>query len=159
MSEDAKNKKGRTRRISQIQKGTVIDHINPHVVFQVVRILDIDDNIEDTVTVGTNLKSKALKKKGIIKISNRFLTPQMVNKLSVLSPNATVSIIEDYEVKKKYNVKLPDKVEGILKCGNNNCVTNVEEIATRFMVIEKEPLTLICEYCERSFRMEDLEVL
>lgn len=159
MSEKSKNARGRTRRISQIQKGTVIDHINPHVVFQVVRILDIDDNIEDTVTVGTNLKSKALKKKGIIKISNRFLTPKMVNKLSVLSPNATVSIIEDYEVKKKFKVKLPKKIEEILKCGNNNCVTNVEEIPTRFGVIEKEPLTLICEYCERSFLMEDLEVL
>ncbi len=152
-------KGGPTRRISQIKQGTVIDHINPHVVFEVVRILDIDDNIEDTVTVGTNFKSKALGKKGIIKISNRFLTPKMVNKLSVVSPNATVSIIEDYKVKKKFKVTFPEMVEEILNCPNPNCVTTIEGIPTRFRVIQQEPILLFCTYCERYFRKDEMEVL
>ena len=148
-----------TRTISQIERGTVIDHIDPHVVFQVVRILEIDDQVEETVTVGTNLHSNVLGKKGIIKISNRFLTQDDVDKLSVVSPNATVSIIEDYVVKEKFKVKIPEKVEGIIRCPNSNCVTNTEDWPTRFRVIEHEPLILFCTYCERFVRKDEIEIL
>jgi aspartate carbamoyltransferase regulatory subunit len=154
-----KNMKEKTRTISLIEKGTVIDHLNPHVVFEVIRILGIDDNVEDTVTVGTNLQSKVLGKKGIIKVANRFLTPEMVNKLAVISPNATVSIIEDYDVKEKFKVKLPEVLEGILRCANRNCVTNIEGTPTRFKLTKQDPVILMCTYCERSFRREELEVL
>ena len=153
------DKRKETRTISQIKRGTVIDHIDPHVVFLVVRILGIDDNIEDTVTVGTNLKSNVLGRKGIIKISNRFLSQKEVNKLSVISPNATVSIIDDYEVKEKFKVKFPEVVEGILKCPNPNCVTNVEENPTRFRLMQEEPLLLFCTYCERFIRKDEIQVL
>jgi aspartate carbamoyltransferase regulatory subunit len=158
MSDNVDHKKA-TRTISQIERGTVIDHIDPHVVFQVVRILEIDDQVEETVTVGTNLRSNVLGKKGIIKISNRFLTQDDVDKLSVVSPNATVSIIEDYVVKEKYKVKIPEKVEGIIRCPNSNCVTNTEDWPTRFRVIEHEPLTLFCTYCERFVRKDEIEIL
>jgi aspartate carbamoyltransferase regulatory subunit len=153
------NKSKEVRTISQIKRGTVIDHLNPHVVFQVVRILEIDDNVEDTVTVGTNLRSNVLGKKGIIKIANRFLSQEEVNKLSVISPNATVSIIDDFEVKRKFKVKFPEVVERILKCPNPNCATNVEEIPTRFRLVQEEPLLLFCTYCERFIRKHEIEVL
>jgi aspartate carbamoyltransferase regulatory subunit len=152
------NKKA-TRTISQIERGTVIDHIDPTAVFTVIRILGIDDSIQDTVTVGMNLPSKVAEKKGIIKIANHFLTSDDVNKLSVVSPSATVNIIEDYEVKQKFKVSFPDVVEHILKCPNRNCVTNVEEVPTRFKLIQKDPLMLFCTYCERFTRKEDIEVL
>ena len=157
-NKDNKEKRA-TRTISQIERGTVIDHIDPHVVFQVVRILRIDDQVEETVTVGTNLQSNVLGKKGIIKIANRFLTQDDVNKLSVVSPNATVSIIEDYVVKEKFKVKIPEKVEGIIRCPNSNCVTNTEEWPTRFKVTERDPLVLFCTYCERFVRKDEIEIL
>ncbi len=142
-----------------IKSGTVIDHLNPHVVFQVVKLLNIDDNVEDTVTVGTNLRSKALGKKGIIKISNRVLTQDDVDKLSVVSPNATVSIIEDYEVVKKFKVSFPKEVVGILKCPNPNCVTNTEEIDTRFLLVRESPIFLLCTYCERFMRENEIKIV
>jgi aspartate carbamoyltransferase regulatory subunit len=151
--------KKETRTISQIRNGTVIDHLKPDVVFQVIRILDIDDTTEETVTVGTNLKSKALGKKGIIKISDRVLTPEEVNRLSVISPNATVSIIEDYEVKKKFKVLFPREVRAILGCPNPNCITNVEGVETRFRLTQESPIILFCTYCERYFRDSELEIL
>ena len=147
-----------TRTIEQIERGTVIDHIDPTVVFTVVRILGIDDRFQDTVTVGTNLHSNALGKKGIINIANHFLTSEDVNKLSVVSPNATINIIDGYEVKQKFNVTFPDVVEKILRCPNPNCVTNVEEIPTRFKLIQHDPLLLFCTYCERFIRKEDIEI-
>ena len=142
-----------------IKSGTVIDHLNPHVVFQVVKLLDIDDNVEDMVTVGTNFRSKALGKKGIIKISNRFLTQDDVDKLSVVSPNATVSIIEDYEVIRKFKVSFPKEVVGILKCPNPNCVTNTEGIDTRFQLVRESPIFLLCTYCERFLRENEIEIV
>jgi aspartate carbamoyltransferase regulatory subunit len=148
-----------TRSISQIERGTVIDHLDPNVVFAVVRILGIDDNVQDMVTIGTNLHSNVLGKKGIIKIANRFLTKEDVNKLSVISPNATVNIIDDYEVREKFKVRFPEVVEKILKCPNPNCVTNVEGTPTRFRLIQHEPILLFCTYCERFTRKQDIEIL
>ncbi len=155
MTTDAK----KVRRISQIRNGTVIDHLNPHRVFEVVKILYIDDTTEETVTVGTNLQSKVIGKKGIIKISNRFLTQEEVNRLSVISPNATVSIIEEYEVKKKFKVKFPQEVRAILNCPNPNCVTSIEEIETRFKLVQESPILLFCTYCERYCRENEIEIL
>jgi aspartate carbamoyltransferase regulatory subunit len=152
------NKKA-TRTISQIERGTVIDHIDPLAVFTVVRILGIDEHIQDTVTVGMNLHSNVVGKKGIIKIANHFLTADDVNKLSVVSPDATVNIIDDYEVRQKYKVSFPEVVEKILKCPNPNCVTNIEGVETRFRLLQKEPLLLFCTYCERFTRKDDIEVL
>jgi aspartate carbamoyltransferase regulatory subunit len=155
------NSKKATRTISQIERGTVIDHLDPKVVFTVVRILGIDRDVptQDTVTVGVNLQSNVLGKKGIIKIANRFLTSEDVNKLSVVSPNATVNIIDDYEVKQKFKVVFPEVVEKILRCPNRNCVTNVEGTPTRFKLVNQEPLLLFCTYCERFTNKDDIEVV
>jgi len=151
--------KKETRTISQIKNGTVIDHLKPDVVFEVVRILHIDDTVEETVTVGTNLKSKAHGKKGIIKLSDRVLTPEEISRLSVISPNVTVSIIVDYEVTKKTKVQFPKEVKAILGCPNPNCVTNVEDRETRFKLVQEAPILLFCTYCERYFRENELEIL
>ena len=149
----------RQRKISQIRNGTVIDHINTNVVFQVVRILGIGDNIDDPVTVGANLQSKNLGTKGIIKITDHFLSQEEVNKLSVISPNATVSIINDYEVVEKFKVEFPKEVKGILHCPNPNCVTNTEEIETRFKLMQEHPILLFCTYCERYTRENEIEII
>ncbi len=154
-----KKKDKTVRTISQIERGTVIDHLNPHVVFTVVRLLDIDDEVEDTVTLGTNLRSNVLGKKGIIKISNRFLTQDDVNKLAFVSPTATVSIIEDYEVQRKFKAEVPDIIERILKCPNPNCVTNTESWPTRFRAVGKDPLVLFCTYCERFVQEGEIELV
>ena len=147
------------RKISQIENGTVIDHINTNVVFQVVRILGIGDNIEEPVTVGANLKSNYLGKKGIIKIAEHFLTQDDVNKLSVVSPNATVNIIQDYEVVEKFKVEFPKEVRAILRCPNPNCVTNKEGIETRFRMVKEKPILLFCTYCERYIRAKEIEII
>src|SRR3990172_4059145 len=146
------SKSQKTRTISQIERGTVIDHLNPRVVFQVVKILNIGDDIVETVTVGTNLSSKQLGKKGIIKIANRFLDQETLNKLAVISPNATVSKIDNYEVVEKFKVKIPPEVKGVIECPNSNCVTNSEKIPTRFKLIKENPILLLCTYCERYIR-------
>jgi len=68
--------------------------------------------------VALNLDSKKMGNKGMIKIDNRFLTKDEVNKIAILAPNATVSIIKNYKVKQKITVKLPEELVGVLNCTN-----------------------------------------
>ncbi len=50
--------------VSAIENGTVLDHIPAKSVFQVMKILNLD-NIENQVLFGTNLDSKKFGKKDL----------------------------------------------------------------------------------------------
>jgi aspartate carbamoyltransferase regulatory subunit len=134
--------------VSAIENGTVIDHIPGKVVFQVVKILNLSE-VADQVTFGTNLDSRKMGKKGIIKVSNKFFRPDEINKIALVAPSATLIIIKNFKVVEKKKVEVPDDVEKIVKCFNPNCITNHESVITRFTVIDKQDLKLQCHYCEK----------
>ncbi|MFP4026984.1 MAG: aspartate carbamoyltransferase regulatory subunit [Candidatus Brocadiia bacterium] len=137
--------------VSAIRHGTVIDHINSEATFKVAKLLKVGDE-DNIVLVAMNLESEKLGHKGIIKIENRELTPDEVNKIAVAAPNATLNIISNFEVVEKSKVHLPDKIERVVKCQNPRCITNQEGVMTRFEVIEETPPALRCTYCERVMR-------
>jgi len=145
-------------KIPAIKEGSVIDHIPSRVTFKVIRILDLRE-FKHVISVALNLKSKTMGKKGIIKVSNRFLTKDEVNKIAILAPDATVNIIKDYNVKEKIKVKIPDVIEKIVKCSNPQCITNNEKVKTKFYVLKKDPLKIKCHYCERCMGSSDIEVI
>ena len=144
--------------ISAIKDGTVIDHIPANTTFKVADILDLK-GIRSIISVATNLSSKQMGKKGIIKIGGKNLTTEEVNKIAIIAPKATVNIIKNYEVKKKLKVSLPEVINKIIKCSNPNCITNVEPVETKFYVLSKNPLKVKCHYCERSMNKEDILLL
>ena len=144
--------------ISAIKNGTVIDHIPSNVAFKLLHILDIK-GIDGVISIATNLASKRIGKKGIIKISDKSLTKEEVDKIAVIAPDATVNIIKDYEVKEKIKVAIPPTIDKIIKCSNPNCITNNEEATTKFYVLAKEPLKVKCHYCERNMEREDISFL
>jgi aspartate carbamoyltransferase regulatory subunit len=135
-------------KVTAIENGTVIDHIPPKSVFQVVRILHLEDS-NDMVLFGTNLESKKYGKKGIVKVSNKFFKKHEINKIGLVAPNATLIVIKDYKVISKEVVKLPDTIEDIVKCFNPNCITNHEKVNTKFTVIDINEVKLSCHYCEK----------
>lgn len=141
----------KTLKVQKIESGTVIDHIEAGSAWKVVKILGLEE-YPGTVLVLSNIESKSFKKKDIIKVEKKELGKNEVDKISLVSPKATVNIIENYEIKKKYVVNIPDTVEGILKCTNPNCITNNESIRTRFSVESKNPLKIRCYFCERIQR-------
>lgn len=144
--------------ILAIKEGTAIDHIPSRVTFKVMRILDLKE-FKHAISVALNLKSKTMGKKGIIKVSNRFLTQDEVNKIAILAPNATVNIIKDYKVKEKIKVDIPDTIHNIIKCSNPNCITNNEKVKTLFHVINKAPLQVLCHHCERVMEAKDITLI
>ena len=145
------------RKVPAIKDGSVIDHIPSRETFRIMRILDPQEFIHP-ITVTLNLVSKKIGKKGVIKIDNRFLTKDEVNKIAVLAPSATVSIIKNYKIEEKIEVKIPQKLVGIIDCPNPGCVTNKEKISTNFKVMREDPLEVKCLYCERVFGKDEFEI-
>lgn len=135
-------------KVSAIENGTVIDHIPPRSVFQVIKILHLEDT-DDMVLFGTNLESKKYGKKGIVKATNKFFEKEEINKIALVAPNATLIVIKDFQVVEKTVVHVPDTIEDIVKCFNPNCITNHEKVNTRFYVIDKKDVKLRCHYCEK----------
>lgn len=138
----------RELKVSAIENGTVIDHIPADKLFDVINVLGIAE-IDNAMTFGTNLKSSKLGKKAIIKIWDKFLEDDEVNKLALVAPSAKINIIRDYDVVEKKKVNVPEKVEGIVKCMNPKCITNHEYVCTKFDVVDTHPIVLKCHYCEK----------
>jgi aspartate carbamoyltransferase regulatory subunit len=145
-------------KVSAIKEGTVIDHIPAKNLFKVISILGLN-KIENQITFGTNLESRKLGAKAIIKVSNKFFKDNEINKIALIAPHAKLNIIRDYEVVEKRVVETPDTIKGIVKCFNPKCITNNETITTSFKVIEKDPIALKCHYCEKITTEEQIRVL
>jgi len=137
----------RSLKVRPIENGTVIDHIAKGKALNVYRVLNIRENTP--VTIAMYVPSKKYGKKDILKIEGVELSEEDVNKIGLISPNATINIIRDGEVKKKFKVKIPEVITGILKCTNPNCITNVEKVPGKFRVEKKDPLKIRCIYCEK----------
>jgi len=135
-------------QVRAIKNGTVIDHIPAELLFKVINILELD-KCTTSVTIGNNYKSDMLGKKGIIKISQKFFEAEEINKIALIAPNVKFNIIRDYQVVEKSVVEAPEKVEGIVNCMNPKCITNVEDVYTKFKVMSPSPITLKCHYCEK----------
>ncbi|MDR0970437.1 MAG: aspartate carbamoyltransferase regulatory subunit [Lentimicrobiaceae bacterium] len=143
--------------VSALKNGTVIDHIPADKVFQVIKILDVE-NSKNQIYFGINLESKKYGSKGIVKISDKFFEDEEINKIALVAPTATLIEIEDFEVINKTNVKTPKSVEKIVKCFNPNCVTNKEEVPTRFKVLKEDDgsIKLACRYCEKNTSQDNM---
>lgn len=144
--------------VSAIKNGTVIDHIPADLTFKVVQILHLY-NHPGAITIGTNLESETLGKKGIIKVADRWMTDEEIGRLSVVAPNVTLNIIKDYQIVQKKYVQYPKQIVGVVKCSNPKCVTNHQPVATRMEVFDMERKSLKCIYCERVMQHDEIELL
>ena len=145
-------------KVSAIENGTVIDHIPPKNVFRVVRILNLE-KYENQMYLGTNLDSKKFGKKGLIKIRNRFIDSEEINKIALVAPEASIIEIKNYEVTNKTNVEIPDRVNKFIRCFNPNCITNKQDVATKFEIIDKVDIKLHCHYCEKITIRENIDFI
>ena len=117
--------------VAAIENGTVIDHIPSSKLFQVVRLLHLEDVRNSSVMVGYNLQSKKMGRK---------------------------SIIKDYEVVEKKCVTLPHDIVGIVKCANPKCITNNEPMATHFTLSERQQGVIQCKYCQKEQSLDHVKI-
>lgn len=145
-------------QVAALENGTVIDHIPSEKLFTVVSLLGLE-HMGCNITIGFNLESKKLGKKGIIKIADKFFDDEEINRISVVAPNVKLNIIRNYKVAEKKEVCMPDELKGIVKCANPKCITNNEPMATLFHVIDKDKCLIKCHYCEKEQKKEDIVIL
>ena len=144
--------------VRKIESGTVIDHIPPGRAFIVLRILGLLQELDSRLAVIVNTDSRKYGRKDIIKVEGRFIGGEILNKIALVAPNATINIIRGYSVVEKYRVSLPDRLEDVARCSNPNCITNSgrEDVKPIFKVVSRDPVRLKCLYCDRYTESEDI---
>ncbi len=140
--------------VEAIQSGTVIDHIPAGKGLAILRQFKLL-HPGNAVTVGFNLPSKSHGSKDIIKISGIRLDEKAANRLALFAPEATVNVIEDFQVVEKRHLSLPETISEVFRCPNPNCASHGEPVKSRFYVKTKGNQTkLKCHYCEKTYSRE-----
>jgi aspartate carbamoyltransferase regulatory subunit len=144
-------------RVSKIKNGTVIDHIRGGYALDVIKILGITGKEKKVMTIAINVPSRRFGVKDVVKIEGKALDSQEVNRIALVAPHASINIIHDYVVVEKLEVKLPQIMEGIVKCVNPCCISNSDEpVISKFYLKTEEPLLLKCHYCGVTLEQSDV---
>lgn len=139
----------RYMKVEKIEHGTVIDHIMAGMAFDVIRVLGLRNDRSMSILI--NSQSKKGGKKDILKIENVELSADEASRVALVSPQATINIIANGNVVKKFNAEAPKIVKGILSCSNPNCISNQDEpVTSEFHLGEAVGHRYICAYCERD---------
>ena len=146
-----------TLKIGRIFKGTVIDHIDAGLAITILTLTGLE-NSPNLITIGVNVPSKKMEKKDLIKIEGVFLNEVQMQQISILSPNAAISLIDNYNVIEKKKVRIPEVIKKLILCVNTTCISNSEKepINTEFMVLEEKPLKIQCVYCDRIYKLDEI---
>lgn len=143
--------------VKKIREGTVIDHITAGSALSVLKILGLTGSGDNVVSIVMNVPSQTIGTKDIVKIEGRELSPDEVDRISLISPKATINIIRSYKVAEKQKTKMPNIIRGIVKCANLSCISNSNEPVTQIFIVEnEEPLRIRCHYCNRVMSKEDV---
>jgi aspartate carbamoyltransferase regulatory subunit len=146
------------RRVTAIRNGTVIDHIPAGHAMRVLEMLGINNSSSVPVSMVMNVPSKKKGTKDIIKVEDRELTQDELNRLALVAPDAHVAIIRAYVVAEKLTIELGSEVTNVVRCTFSNCITTNprEPLPHRLKVLSREPLELRCHYCGRPQDLEEL---
>ncbi len=142
-------------RVYALDRGTVIDHIRQGQALRVLRLLSLD--AETTVAMGMSFDSSKLGRKDIIKFEDFFLEEETAKRIALIAPEATVAKIDGGKVIEKYQVAVPDNIDGFMSCANPKCITRNEPMKTRFTkACNGGDIRFRCHYCERTMDENDV---
>ncbi len=136
--------------IDSIHNGIVLDHIQAGKGMQVYSALHLDD-LDSTVAIIKNVKSKKMGKKDIIKIDEMIGLD--LDALGFIDQNITINIIRNSELVEKRRLKLPRELVNIIRCKNPRCITTIEqEVDQVFRLVREDPPLYRCAYCETAYQ-------
>ncbi len=136
-------------RIERIHNGIVMDHITAGMGMEILKLFP-PELLETKIDYASYVDSNRLGKKDIIKIENLDVAPKTLMKMTLLSPDTTISTIREGQVAEKEEPTVPPEVEGVLTCTNPKCITLKEPyLVSRFRVKwEEGNFKQQCQYCE-----------
>ena len=138
--------------VSKIERGTVLDHIPDWKAETASKVLRLDKlartQTHISVAILQNVQSKTLGRKDIIKLDKWHVDEGDADILALVFPGITVNYIKGWKVT-KYVPRVPDIIEGRIRCPEVLCITNTERepAITRFST-NKDDRLLQCLYCD-----------
>ncbi|MFA6461001.1 MAG: aspartate carbamoyltransferase [Candidatus Woesearchaeota archaeon] len=146
----------------RFRNGTFIDHLEPGAGYQIKPLLGLMDYRETPVLIINNLPSTRHGLKDIYAIADRELSPEQLWKLSLISERATVNIIQNGVIVRKFRPLPTRELNNIVECQNPNCISrpeHYEHVDSRFTVESQEPLRIRCHYCERPMERGEIKLI
>jgi aspartate carbamoyltransferase regulatory subunit len=146
------------RRVTAIRNGTVVDHIPAGHALQVIQMLRINMTRATPVSLVMNVPSDKLGRKDVLKVEDRELNQEELDRLALIAPAASIAIIRNHAVAEKLRVELADDLVNVASCSFSNCITknSREPLPQRLRVISQDPLEVRCYYCGRGQDLEEL---
>lgn len=136
--------------IDSIKNGIVIDHIKAKKGMEIYKALKLDE-LDCSVALITNAKSKKMGRKDIIKIDKAI--DINLDILGFIDSNITINIVKEDNLTEKFHVELPEKIVNLVKCQNPRCITSIEKDLNQvFYLTDKENNVYRCKYCEMSMK-------
>ncbi|MGC8567864.1 MAG: aspartate carbamoyltransferase regulatory subunit [Candidatus Micrarchaeia archaeon] len=148
----------REMKVSKIRDGIVFDHLPAESSIKILKVLNLPASTSDSIiSILMNAHSSKYGKKDIIKVENLELGKELIDRIFLVAPNATINFVKDYEIVEKRKSALPKSVLGIIKCKNPNCITRKEQHAiSKFSVIGNAPFLLKCDYCGQTISSNEI---
>jgi aspartate carbamoyltransferase regulatory subunit len=138
--------------VRKIEDGTVIDHVPAWKADLVLRVLRLqrlaNSELDVSVAVLQNVISGRLGRKDVIKVDRWRIDESEADILCLIFPTATINYIRKWKVF-KYSPRVPDTIEGRIRCPELLCISNAERepLSTMFFTLKKERM-LQCRYCD-----------
>ena len=144
--------------------GVVIDHLPPDTIPTLLSMLQLNTPyaVGSYCETGKEYLAQYGYRKGILKISDRDLTPDELNKVALVAPNATITWIKGGKkdmARPKSKVEIPDIVEGVGMCEDSKCVSRPEKnegVLPRFRKVDGLDGLVECYYCDTVSRTRSL---
>lgn len=136
--------------IDSIKNGFVIDHIEAGKAMEIYEKLKLNE-LDASVAIITNARSKKMGKKDIIKIDKKMDID--LETLGFMDSNITINVVENDKIISKFHVELPERIVNIAQCKNPRCITSIEkDLDQVFVLTDKENKVYRCMYCESSMK-------
>ena len=146
------------RRVTAICNGTVVDHVPAGRAIQVLRMLRLNIGRSNPISLVMNVPSAKLGRKDVLKIEDRELSQEELDRLALIAPAASISIIRNYSVAEKMQADLGEELVNIARCSFWNCITQNphEPLPHKLRVANVDPLEIRCSYCGRGQDMDEI---
>ncbi|MDP3989913.1 MAG: aspartate carbamoyltransferase regulatory subunit [archaeon] len=132
--------------------GIVIDHIPPGMGRRLAGVLGLEAQEVRKVISDYLPSSKQGGLKDLVKIHGNYeLTSEQHDAIALIAPHATINVIDENVVTRKYQIRLGQNVTGRIVCVNDGCISNVEKEGIQpkhYIEQTGENTKLRCQYCE-----------
>ena len=132
--------------------GVVLDHIPIGMGRRLEGVLGFEHERPPLVSA-YNIPVVGGKKPGkdMTKIHSTYnFSTQQLEAISLIAPDATISVVENGIVTRKFRPVIGNYIEGRVRCGNKACVTNVEKENVKPKHTIDAARVLTCLYCEET---------